>query len=159
MEEFQRLVSATLNKLYLVFALYADSHNITVDRLFKISHFVVRDPSHIQSREPLALYLPAPSSLMAPTHVLSQPAEVLKTILFLASKFAEAYANTKLLLADTSAADARAPLAVASNAPGSQLPPASESTASGAQAPPSVSAPTSGAARPHTPTPSRAQAP
>ena len=158
LEEFQCLVSATLNELYPVYARYAHPRNITIDRLLKISYIVVRDFSHILSREPPALHLPVPSSLMAPAHRLSQPAEVLRTIQFLASKFAEASASTKPPLADTSAADTRVLSAVASNAPGSQLPPASESTALGAQEPPSESATTSGTARPSTPTPSRAQA-
>ena len=159
LEMFQRLVSATLTELYPVYARYAHPRNITVDRLFEISHLVVRDTSHILSREPPAPQPPVPSSLMTPAHMLSEPTEVLKTIQFLAFKFAEAPASTKPPPADTSAADARASSAVASNALGSQLPPTAASTPSGAQAPPSASATTSGKARPHTPIPSRAQAP
>ena len=94
---------------------------------------------------------------MARAHLLSQPAEVRRTIQFLAFKFAEASASTKPPPADISAADARAPSAVASNTPGSQMPSASESTASNAQALPFASATTSVAARQHTPTPFRAQ--
>ncbi len=56
LEEFQRLVSATLTDLYPMFARYTTSRNITVERLLEISHLVVRDPTHILCREP-----PAPS--------------------------------------------------------------------------------------------------
>ena len=50
LEEFKRLVSATLIYLYPMFARYAAPRNITVERLLEISHLVVRDPPHILSR-------------------------------------------------------------------------------------------------------------
>ena len=41
LEDFQRLVSATLIDLYPMFARYAAPRNITVERLLEISHLVV----------------------------------------------------------------------------------------------------------------------
>ena len=41
LEEFQRLVSATDNELYPVYARYAHTRNIIVYRLLEISHIVV----------------------------------------------------------------------------------------------------------------------
>ena len=64
LEEFKRLVSATLIDLYPMFARYAAPRNITVERLLEISHLVIRDATHILSREPPALQLPVPSSLL-----------------------------------------------------------------------------------------------
>ena len=136
-----------------MYARYAHPRNITVERLLEISHLVVRDHSHILSREPPAPQPPAPSSLLAPTNPFPQLAKVFKTIQYLTSKFAEASASTKLLSAAISVGDARASSTVVSNALGTQLPPTSASTASGVQVPPSVSATTSGTARPHTPNP------
>ena len=157
LEEFHRLVSATLTELYPVYARYAPQRNITVERLLEISHLVVRNPSHILNREPPAPQPPTPSSLIASAHPLPQPAEVFKMLQLLDSKFAEASASTKPLLADTCAADTRSSSSVTPNASGTQLPPTFVSTVSGAQAPPFASATTSGTARPHTPIPSRAQ--
>ena len=131
LEEVQRLVSATLTELYPMYARYATPRNITVERLLEISHLVFRDPTHILSREPPVPQNPAHLSLLAPAHPLPQPAEVFKTIQYLASKFAEASASTKPPPVDAPAADARAPLTAAPNTPGWQLPPTSESTASG----------------------------
>ena len=148
LEEFQRLVTATLTDLYPMFARYAAPRNITVERLLEISHLVVRDPTHILSREPPAPQPPVPSGLLTSAHPLPQPAEVYKTLQLIASKFVEASASTKSPPADTSAAGARAPSTGALNSPGSQLPPTSEPTDSCIQAPPSASATTSGAARP-----------
>ena len=129
LKEFQRLVSATLTDFYPMFERYAAPRNITVERLLEISHLVVRDPTHILSREPPAPQLPVLSSLLALAHPFPQPAEMYKTLQLIASKFAEAFASTKPPPADTSAAGARAPFTVAPNALGSQLPPTSESMA------------------------------
>ena len=142
-----------------MYARYATPRNITVERLLEILHLVVRDPTHILSREPPAPQPPAPSSLLASAHSLPQPAEVFKTLQFTASKFAEVSSSTKPTPADTSVAGARVPLTVAPNAPGTKLPPTSASTASGAQAQLSAAATKSGTARPQTPIHSRAQAP
>ena len=159
LEEFQLLVSATRTELYPVYARYAHPRNITVDWLHEISLLVVRDPLHILSRELTAPQPPAPSSLLTPAHHLFQPAKVLKTIQFLASKFAETSASTKPPPANTSAADARVSSSVAFNAPGSQLPPTAVSMPLNDQAPPSASVTMSGTARPHTTIPSCAQVP
>ena len=123
LEEFQRLVLATLTVMYPMYAQYASSSNITVERFIEISHLVVRDYSPILSQEPSAFQPPAPSNLMAPTHLLSKPAEMFKTLEFLASKCAQASSRTKQPSADTSAVDARAPTTVVSNAFSTQLPP------------------------------------
>ena len=151
LEKFQRLVFATYNELYSVCARYVYPRNITVDRFLEISHIVVRDPLHILSREPPALHLPAPSSLMAPAHLLSQPAEVLKTIQFLAY-------NLQRLPPAPNRRSPTLPLPTrVLLRPLPPMPPASESMASGAQTPPSASASTSGTACQLTSTPSRAQ--
>ena len=100
-----------------MFARYAASRNITVERLLEISHFVVRDHTHILSRKPPASQLPVPSSLLTSAHLLPQPGDVYKTLQLIASKFAEVSASTKPPLADASAAGARAFSTVAPNAP------------------------------------------
>ena len=101
LEEFQRLVSATLTDLYPMFARYAAPRNIIVGRLLEISHLVIRDPTNILSREPPAPQLPVHSSLLASAHPLPQPAEVYESLQLIASKFAEASASTKPPPADT----------------------------------------------------------
>ena len=78
LEKFQRLVSATLIDLYPMFARYAAPLNLTVERPLEISHLVVREPTHILSREPPVPLLPVPSSLLASAHPLPQPAKVYK---------------------------------------------------------------------------------
>ena len=159
LEEFQSLVSASYTKLYPIFARYAAPRNITVERLIEISHLVVRDPTHILSREPPAPQLPVLSSLLASAHPLPQPAEVYKTLQLIASKFAKASASKKPPLVDTFAAGSRAPWTVAPNAPGSQLPPISESPDSDAHMLHSAYAATNGAARLQTLAFLRARAP
>ena len=101
LEKFQRIVSATLIDLYPMFGRNAAPRNITVERLIKISHLVVRDLTNILSREPQTPQLPVPSSLLASAHPLPLPAEVYKTLQLVPSKFAEASASRKPPPADT----------------------------------------------------------
>ena len=84
---------------------------------------------------------------------------MIKTLQFLASKFAEASASTRPPSADSSAADARAPSIVVFNAPGTQLRPTPVSTALGANAPLFAAATTGSTARPTTLIPSLAKLP
>lgn len=53
LEQFHRLVSAIISELYPVFAQYALSRNIIVERLFVILQFFVGDPLHILSQKAL----------------------------------------------------------------------------------------------------------